>query len=58
MATMLPVPTSKIVMPSSINSNLSFKIMGAKIALKTIVIHDVELIRIMLPSARAKPFKI
>ena len=54
---MLPVPTSKIVMPSSINSNLSFKIIGAKIALKTIVIHDVELIRIMLPSASAKPFK-
>ena len=54
---MLPLATSRIVTPSSMNSNLSFRIIGAKIAPKTIVMHDVDEIRIMLPSASANAFK-
>lgn len=47
-----------IVIPSSKNTNFSLSIIGDIIAEKTIVIQDVEAIRIMFPSPRAKAFKI
>ena len=47
-----------IVTPSSLNTNFSLSIIGEIIAEKTIVIHDVEAIRIMFPSPRANAFRI
>ena len=47
-----------MVTPSSMNSNLSLRIIGEKIALKTMVTHDVDEIRIMFPKASANAFKI
>jgi len=54
----LPVATRIMVIPSNLNSNFSFKIIGDKIALNIIVKHEVEEINIIFPNPSAKAFKI
>jgi len=58
MAVTLPIATRMIVTPSLLNTNFSFSKIGDIIAEKTMVIHDVEAIRIMFPSPRGNAFKI
>ena len=41
--------------PSVLQVNFSLRIIGASMALKTIVKHEVEEIKMMLPNARAAP---
>lgn len=44
--------------PSVLQENFSFKIIGAKIALKIIVKHEVDEIKMILPKPSAVPLKI
>ena len=53
---MLPKLIKKIANPSIFQTNFSFRIIGAKIALKIIVKHEVDEIRIMFPKPKATPF--
>ena len=57
-AVALPLPTSKIVTPSLIQTNCSFKMIGLIIQVKTIVRHDVDEIKMMFPKPIAKPLKV
>jgi len=50
---MLPKLIRKMATPSIFQMNFSFRIMGARIALKTIAKQEVEEIKIMLPNAIA-----
>jgi hypothetical protein len=52
----LPVATSKIVTPSSLNTNYSFSNIGENIAVKTIVKQEVDAIKIIFPRTIAATF--
>jgi hypothetical protein len=53
----LPKLIRKIAGPSIFHENFSLSIIGDKIALKIIVKHEVEPIKMMLPRSRAVPLK-
>ena len=54
---MLPKLIRKIAVPSIFQTNFSLRIIGANTALKMIVKHDVEEIKMMLPNPKAIPLK-
>jgi hypothetical protein len=55
---MLPRATRIIVTPSSLKTNFSLSKIGDIMAEKTMVIQEVEAIKIMFPRPKANAFKI
>ncbi len=55
---MAPRDTKMILIPSFLKTNFSLSNIGDKMAEKTIVMHDVDAIKIIFPRPKANAFKV